>query len=100
MAKIIVHGITDIPAGIYNVATDESLSIVDAKRIIQPINIRLPISIVSPIVKLINNSPWTLPNYLLDYLQYSCILDNSELKKHLPDDFFTYSVKQSLEVLK
>ena len=100
MAKIIVHSVTDIPAGIYNVATDDTITIGDAKKLVHPTHFKIPISIVAPMLKLISNTPWNLPNYLMDYLQYSCVLDNRELKKQLPDDFFTYDINQSLEILK
>ena len=41
-----------------------------------------------------------VPDYLLDYLKFSCLISNNELKKHLGPDFMRFSINESLEMIK
>lgn len=101
MAKLISYSIEHIPAGIYNVAHGkEIMPLHDAKKIVESKHIPIILSVIGPLAKMINYSPWSVPHYLLDYLKYSCILSDEQLKKHLPEDFFQYSTIESLKALR
>lgn len=100
MANVLVHSISKVPTGIYNVATDEAISIHEAKDIIGRPVIPVPIFSLEAAANLINRTFWSVPNYLIDYLKYQCLLSNSELKQHLPPDPFRFSIRESLELLK
>jgi UDP-glucose 4-epimerase len=41
-----------------------------------------------------------VPEYLLDYLKFSCLISNQELKKHLGANFLRFSIKEALEMIK
>ncbi len=41
-----------------------------------------------------------VPDYLLDYLKFSCLISNSELKKHLGANFLRFSINEALELIK
>jgi UDP-glucose 4-epimerase len=100
MAKIISYAITKVPAGIYNVANhSEVMTLHDAKMIVNPKHIPVILSVISPFIRAINYSPWSVPDYLLDYLRYSCVINGSLLLSHLPDNFFEYNTVAALKNL-
>ncbi|MDD0854844.1 NAD-dependent epimerase/dehydratase family protein [Halobacteriovorax sp. GB3] len=99
MARILVKSMRKIPTGIYNIAPDESISLRAAKEIIGMPILNAPIVGLEPMAKVIKKL-WSFPDYLLDYIKYSCIIDNSEIKKYLKDDGFRFSTRESLELLK
>ena len=100
MANVIASSILTVPTGIYNVSTDESISISQAKDIIGLPTIPVPLFLLEQTAKLINKTVWSVPNYLLDYLKFPCLLSNSEIKRHLPKDIFRFTIKDSLDLLK
>lgn len=99
MAKVLVECLSSVPTGIYNVAPDETISIRQAKEVIGLPILNVPIVGLEPMAKIVKKL-WTFPDYLLDYIKYSCIIDNSEIKKHLLDNTFRFSTRESLELLK
>jgi len=99
MANFLIFAIDRMPTGIYNIATDESISIREAKKMVGQKSISVPIFILEQTAKIINKTLWSVPNYLIDYLKYPVLLSNSALKEHLPDDFFRFSIEESLELL-
>ena len=100
MANVLLKSLNDIPTGIYNVSSDECLSIREAKKYIGLPSIPVPVFLLEQTAKVINKTLWSVPNYLIDYLKHSCILSNSEIKEHLPKNFFRFSIKESLDLLK
>ncbi len=101
MARLISFAITNIPTGIYNVANgNDTMPLREAKYLVEKRHIPVVLSAVIPFVKMMNYSPWSVPDYLLDYLKYSCILGSENLMRHLPDNFFKYNTEQSLKSLK
>jgi len=100
MAKSLVHCISHVPTGIYNVATNESISLREAKKAVAVPFINVPVFLIEQTAKLINKTFWSFPNYLIDYLKYPCVLSNSELNKYLPPHFFKYSIREALELIK
>jgi len=100
MASVIVHSLKYVPTGIYNVATDQCMSIGEAKRTIGVASIPIPVFLLEQAAKLINRTFWSVPEYLIDYLKYPCIISNEELKKHLPANFFKFSIEEGLALIK
>ncbi len=100
MAQVLYRSIEDLPTGIYNVTTDEFVSLRDALDIIGSKGIPFPISMASIFNKILKVTNFNVPEYLIDYLKYSCLLDNSALKKQLGNDFFRFKMEESLKLLK
>lgn len=100
MANVLLECIYTIPTGIYNVATDEFIAIRDALKILGTEGIPFPMAIGSMIAKFLKLGSFNIPEYLIDYLKFSCLIDNSEIKKHLPKDFFRFKIKDTLKLIK
>ncbi len=99
MANILVQAIESIPTGIYNVAPEECISIREAKKVIGNKTIPMPITALEPMAKVFN-ALWNFPDYLIDYVKFACIIDGSELRKHIPDDLERFTTNEALELLK
>ncbi|MEK6624237.1 MAG: NAD-dependent epimerase/dehydratase family protein, partial [Bdellovibrionota bacterium] len=100
MANTLVHALKYIPTGIYNVATNESMSLHEIKDYMNIPYIPVPVFLLEQVAKVINQTFWSVPDYLIDYLKYPCILSNTELKKHLPPNFFKFSTREILNLIK
>ena len=99
MANILFKSIEQVPTGIYNIAPDEVISIREAKKQIDVPSIPLPLVVLSPMAIAVKKL-WDFPDYLLEYIKFSCIIDNSEIKKHIKKDLFRFTTKEALELLK
>lgn len=99
MAEIITRAITDLKTGIYNVSTDDVISLKDTVELINIKKIRMPIIAVQQLAKIINPI-WKFPNYLFDYIKFPATLDNSNLKTQLGENCFRFTAKEALELLK
>ncbi|MFZ4714692.1 MAG: NAD-dependent epimerase/dehydratase family protein [Bacteriovoracaceae bacterium] len=95
MANILVSCLDKIPVGIYNVATDEFIAIREAMNTLGTRGIPFPMTIGSMIAKYIN-----VPEYLVEYLKFSCLIDNSEIKKYLGEDFFRFKIQETLKLIR
>ena len=100
MAQVLYRSINDLPTGIYNVATDEFISLREALDIIGSKGVPFPISMATLMNKILKVTNFNVPEYLIDYLKYSCLIDNSSLKKHLGNDFFRFKMTETLKLLK
>lgn len=100
MAQVLYRSIDDLPTGIYNVATNEFISLREALGIVGTNGIPFPISMASLMNKLLKITRLDVPEYLIDYLKYSCLIDNSQLKKHLGEDFFRFKMDETLKLIK
>lgn len=99
MARIILKSLDSLQTGVYNVCTDETLSLWDVKKAMSIPFVPVPLSLLSPMLKSLKWG-WSYPDYLIDYLKFSSIIDNSEIKKHLPENFFHYSTEDTLEQIR
>lgn len=99
MAHVLIQSVEKVPTGIYNVAPDESISLWDARRLAGHKNLRVPMSVLAPAALMIKKL-WSFPDYLLDYVRYSCIISSSSLGKHLDQNRYRFSTKEALELLK
>lgn len=99
MAKVLYAALEKLPTGSYNVATDEFINLREALAIVGNNGIPFPISIASAFNQILKLSHLEVPEYLIDYLKFSCLIDNSLLKKHIGEDFFRFKVDESLKLL-
>ena len=101
MAHILFFAKDSMPIGTYNVAPDEYISLHEAKTIVGAKTFPSSVYFIEKVADLLNKSSLlSVPNYLLDYLKYSCLVSTNELKEHLPDGFFRFSTQDTLELLK
>lgn len=96
---ILMKAVTKLPPDIYNVATDEFISLREAKKLVGLPTIPVPIFLFVPATKLLKKTLWSIPDYLLDYIKFPCIIDNSKLKGALGDFEFKHSIRNSLQNL-
>lgn len=100
MAQIMYRAIDELPTGIYNVATDEFISLREALDIIGSNGIPFPMSVATMLNRLLKVPHLDVPEYLIDYLKYSCLIDNSNLTKNLGPDTFRFKIDETLKLLK
>ena len=100
MANILSTCLTDIDQGIFNVCTDDYISLSEAQKVINKTNIPVAMSVGSTLNKLLKPFGLNIPEYLIDYLKYSCLIDNSNLKKQLGESFWRYNINETLQLLK
>ncbi|NOT80483.1 MAG: NAD-dependent epimerase/dehydratase family protein [Bacteriovoracaceae bacterium] len=99
MATIIVKAFDSLKTGIYNVCSDDIVSLHEAAEIIDVKKIKVPIIAVEQLARFLT-PVWKFPLYLIDYIKYPSTLDNSELKKNIGPDVFRFTAKEALELLK
>ncbi len=100
MAQVLYRSIDDLPTGIYNVSTNEFISLREAINIVKKTSIPFPMSMATLLNQALRTVKLDVPEYLIDYLKYSCLIDNSNLKKHLGDDFFRFNIEETLKLLR
>jgi UDP-glucose 4-epimerase len=96
MATILLRSLEEMPTGIYNISPDECISLKSAKTALKCPAIPIPSFALYAGLKLISTGLWSFPNYLLDYIKFACITDNSLLKAHLGNEIFRYNTKEAL----
>lgn len=96
MANILMESVGKLPTGIYNVATDETTSLKNAKSTLKCPMTPVPSFILSSAARLITTGFWSFPRYLIEYIKFACIIDNGLLKAHLGNDFIRYKTKEAL----
>jgi len=96
MANVLGRSLEELPTGIYNIATDECVSLKSAKKILGCQTIPIPSFIINSTAKLLSTAFWSFPRYILDYIKFSCIIDNGLLKAHLGQDSFRYKTREAL----
>lgn len=99
MAYVLIQSVEKVPTGIYNVAPDESVSLWDARKLVGQKNLKVPMSLLAPAAHVIKRL-WSFPDYLLDYVRFSCIISSSSLGKYLGKNLYRFSTKEALELLK
>lgn len=85
MARILEKSLS-FKTGVYNVSPSDSISLKEAKKLIQSPTTPIPSFVLKGLVKLVSNSLWKFPNYLIDYIKYGCIIDNQLLLDELGDE--------------
>ncbi len=100
MAQILYKALENLPTGTYNVAGDEYISLREALDVVGTKGIPFPMMLGGPLNNLVRKINIDVPDYLLDYLKFSCLISNTELKKHLGQDFMRFSIKEAIELIK
>lgn len=99
MAKILHECLKSIPTGIYNVAPNEAISLKEAKDIVNSKSIPVPIFALEPITKFIKKL-WVFPEYLIDYVKYSCVIDGSKIESILPKNIYQFDSRKTLSLIR
>lgn len=100
MATVLYKSMDELKTGIYNVATDEFITMRQALKEAGAPGIPFPMSAAPLFNSFLKHLKLDVPDYLIDYLRYSCLIDNSELKKQLGEDIFRFKVSDALKLLK
>lgn len=100
MANVVIRALEKVPTGIYNIAPSEVISIKEARKVIGQPSIPVPLIFLEQTVKLLNFPFWKFPRYLLDYIKFACIIDNKAIAPYLGEDFYRFTTKEALELLK
>lgn len=100
MAKVIVLAGEKLPTGLFNVSYDDVISLRNALRVSGNNGIPTLFGGLRIFAKVLKSAVWKIPDYLMDYLMYSCLIDNTLLKKYIPKDFFKYNCETTLKSLK
>lgn len=99
MANVIVQSMEHVPTGIYNIAPPDSISLHKAKELTGKPGLKVPITLLEPAARVVKRL-WTFPDYLIDYVKFSCIISSSALGKHLPNNLYRFQTKEALELLR
>ncbi|MBL6989429.1 MAG: NAD-dependent epimerase/dehydratase family protein [Bacteriovoracaceae bacterium] len=99
MANCLVHAIEKLPFGIYNVAPPGVVSIHRAKELMGYSTIPFPSFFLETAINMANKGAWSVPKYLIDYMKFSCSLDNAAILTFLGKDFFQYSSVEAVKQL-
>ncbi|MFZ8932597.1 MAG: NAD-dependent epimerase/dehydratase family protein [Bacteriovoracaceae bacterium] len=100
IANLIVSGINKMKTGIYNVAPNDYISIRDAKKLVGKGGIPMSVFLLENAAQFLKKAWLDGPNYLIDYIKYPCLLDNSALKQMCPEFRFRFDSKDALGFLK
>lgn len=98
MAKVLYRTIDELPTGVYNVATNEFISLKDAINIVSKKGIPFPMFIAGKLNNVLKYAKLDVPDYLISYLKYSCLISNEQLKKYLGENFYRFSIQESIKL--
>ncbi len=100
MANILYQALGSLPTGTYNVAGSDFISLREALDVVGTRGIPFPIMLAGGLNSALKRINIDVPNYLIDYLKFSCLISNQELQNHLGPNFLRFSVKEALELIK
>jgi len=100
MANILYKCLEMIPTGTYNVSGDDFISLRDALKVVDTKGIPFPMMLAEGLNSALKKLNIDVPDYLIDYLKFSCLISNHQLKKHLGENFNRFNIKESLELIK
>lgn len=100
MAQILYKAMEHLPTGTYNVAGDDYISFREALDVVGTKGVPFPMILGKPLNNLVRRINIDVPDYLIDYLKFSCLISNAEMKKHLGQHFMRFSIKEALELIK
>lgn len=98
MSQIISESVEKLTTGIFNIASDEILTLQDAIQIVGIKKIPAPLFLVEKTSRFLR-PVWKFPHYLIDFLKYPAVIDSSEFKKRIGHFEFKYSTKEALQNL-
>jgi UDP-glucose 4-epimerase len=100
MAQVLYQVLQDVPTGTYNVAGNDFISLREALDVVGTKGVPFPMVLAGGLNSVLKKINIDIPDYLLDYLKFSCLISNHELKKHLGPNFLRFSIKEALEMIK
>lgn len=100
MANVLYRSHESLTTGTYNVAGDDFISLREALHVVDTKGIPFPMMLAESLNSALKKFSIEVPEYLLDYLKFSCLISNQELKKQLGPDFLRFSIKEALELIK
>lgn len=100
MAHILFKALDSLPTGTFNVAGDDFISLKDALKVVNTKSVPFPMFLAGGLNQALKKINIEVPDYLIDYLKFSCLISNQELKKHLGPNFLRFSIKEALELIK
>ena len=100
MAHILYKSLDAVPTGTYNVAGNDFISLREALNVVGTKSIPFPMILAGGMNEVLKKVNINVPDYLLDYLKFSCLISNNELKKNLGPNFLRFSIKEALELIK
>jgi UDP-glucose 4-epimerase len=100
MANILYKCLDKMPMGTYNIAGNDYISLREAIDMIGSKSVPFPIFLAGGLNKALKLLNIDVPDYLLDYLKYSCLISNEEIKKHLGDNFLRFTIKEALDLIR
>src|SRR5690554_5849193 len=100
MASVLMRAIDELPTGTYNVATDDFISLREALDIVGVKGVPFSIALAGQLNSALGAFGVKIPEYLIDYLRYSCLINNSSIKKHLGENFYRFSMEETLKLLR
>jgi UDP-glucose 4-epimerase len=99
MANILFKSL-ELPTGTFNVAGSDFISLREALDVVGTKSVPFPMILAKGLNKALKRFHSEVPDYLLDYLKFSCLISNTELKKHLGPNFLRFSIREALELIK
>lgn len=100
MARVLVECLSEVKTGIYNVAPNEFISMKDALKILGGKQIPFPMSIGHAINSFLAKIGLDVPDYFIDYLKFSCLIDGKNLNTQLGEDFYRFKIEETLKLMK
>ena len=100
MAQVLYKVLQDVPTGTYNVSGNDFIALREALHVVGTKGIPFPMVLAGGLNSALKKLNIDVPEYLLDYLKFSCLISNHELKKHLGPNFLRFSIKEALEMIK
>lgn len=100
MANILYKALEHLPTGTFNVAGNDFISLREALDVVGTKGVPFPMVLAGGLNSVLKRLSIQVPEYLLDYLKFSCLISNEELKKHLGPNFSRFSIKEALELIK
>jgi UDP-glucose 4-epimerase len=100
MAQILYKSLDALPTGTYNVAGSDFIALREALKVVGTKGIPFPMILAGGVNSALKKLGIDVPEYLLDYLKFSCLISNAELKKHLGPDFLRFTIREALELIK
>jgi len=100
MANILLRSLEEIPTGVYNIAPNEFISLGEARKLIGNKGLPFSMYITSLVAKILKKRFPFLPDYIIEYLKFSCLINGEQIQKHLGEDIFKYNIRETLQLLK
>lgn len=100
MANILYRSLGEVPTGTYNVSGNEFIALREALRVVGTKGIPFPMILAGGLNSALKRMKIEVPEYLLEYLKFSCLISNHQLQKHLGENFLRFSIREALEMIK